>query len=69
MGVNYVGTFGNITIYEDEYHEKNKILKGRKQGSDKEWLIMHPETAKILYDSFLINERINKIKILMNGYR
>lgn len=55
-----------IPIYINEYQEDNNILKGRKQDSVTEFMVMNRKTAERLYNIFIIKERNEKIKKLKN---
>lgn len=65
-----VELFNNIDgtpLYTDSYMEDNKFLRGRKEGGTY-FLIANPKTANLLYKSFLIKlrkEKLNKIKNLL----
>lgn len=56
-----------IPIYEDKYMEDNKILKGRKQDSpNATFIIANTKTAQLIYKSFLLKSRKNKLDYLDN---
>lgn len=55
-----------IPIYINEYQEDNNILKGRKQDSVTEFMVMNRKTAERWYNIFIIKERNEKIKKLKN---
>lgn len=62
--VNKLGYIDNIPLYTDPYLEKDKILKGRKQGSDKIFILANPETANIMYQGYIRRLRKEKLKRL-----
>lgn len=64
--VDFVYSSENITVYVDELQEENTVLRGRKQGSDKDFLIVSPKVSKILYKEFLKKERKEKLECLKN---
>ena len=59
----------NIPIYLDEYMEDGKIIKGRKQGCDNhDYIIVNGKTADLIYSTYKISLRKDKLKrILKNG--
>jgi hypothetical protein len=66
MGVEFVYSENNITVYVDEYQDDNSALRGRKQDSDKEFLIVSPKVARLLNSAFLKKERKKKLEHLKN---
>ncbi len=58
--INKVFEWEMISFYEDPYMEKNKLLKGRKQDSNIEFIIGCPETISKIHQYF-ISERRDKI--------
>ena len=62
--VNYVGEIENgVNIYSVPYMEDDsKVLKGRKQGSDKIWICASPKTANILYETYKRSLRKKKLE-------
>lgn len=57
-----------INVYIDEYQDDYKILKGMKQGNPEyTYMIMNRKTAELLYNSFIIKQRKDKILKLKNN--
>ncbi len=63
--INKVSDIDGIPLYEDKYMEDNKILKGRKGNDpDPTFLIANPKTAQLIYKTFLIKSRKDKLDYL-----
>lgn len=58
--INKIFEWDMISFYEAPYMEKNKLLKGRKQDSNKEFIIGCPDTISRLHQHF-ISEKRDKI--------
>lgn len=55
-----------VQSYEDPYMEDNTILKGKKQGSEMQYIIGNPKTLNILYNIFIYKQRKEKFKRILN---
>ena len=62
MIVNYYSQIGNIDFYSNPLQELNVCLKGRRQDADGYFIIAHPNTIQMIYNTILIQSRINKIR-------
>lgn len=49
-----------IPLYEDNSVDEKRMLKGRKEGGS-QFVIVHPNTAKIIFRGILIRERKDKL--------
>jgi hypothetical protein len=58
--INKIFEWNTISFFEDPYMEKNKLLRGRKQNSNIEFIIGCPEDIFDLHQQF-ISERRDKI--------
>jgi len=64
--INKIGDMNGIPIYDDKYMENNNILSGRKEGSDTTFIIANPKTALLIYKTFLIKSRKEKLDYINN---
>jgi len=65
--IDIVGNMEGIPIYEDPLMEDNKILQGRKHGVEGIiYIIANPKTAQLIYKTFLIKSRKEKLDYLNN---
>lgn len=63
--INKIGIMDEIPIYEDPLMEDNKILKGRKSGGTT-FIVANPRTAQLIYKTFLMKSRKDKLDYLNN---
>ena len=65
--VNKVGDMNGIALYEDQYMEDDKIMKGRKSGyPNTTFFIANPKTAKLIYKTYQSKLRKDKLNYLNN---
>jgi hypothetical protein len=55
-----------ISFFEDSYMEENKLLRGRKQNSNLEFIIGCPYTISKLHQQFISEKRDEKIDSILN---
>jgi len=56
--------YNNMNVYIDEYQEDNKMLVGRKQGSDEKFMICNKKTVNILERQIIYELRKKKLDSL-----
>jgi len=56
----------NIPIYEDIYMEDNKIITGRKGGSEANFIVANIKTIEIMWYAIVLKQRQKKIKRILN---
>lgn len=56
----HVCHINGMPLYEDNSVDEKSILRCRKEGGS-QFLIVHPNTAKIIFNGILIRERKDKL--------